>query len=71
MLTGVRVVKVDDGDIPGWGKSVGRWLILSLPGLIPSVGWIAILVVYLSPTWDNRRQGWHDKVVATVVVRVD
>ena len=69
MLTGVRVIRADDGGLPGWGKSIGRWLVLTLPSQIPAVGWIAILLVYLSPTWDERRQGWHDKAVATVVVR--
>ena len=69
MLTGVRVLRADDGGIPGWGKSIGRWLVLTLPSQVPAVGWIITLLVYLSPTWDDRRQGWHDKTVATVVVK--
>ena len=69
MITGVRVVRADDGGLPGWGKSIGRWLVLTLPSQIPAIGWIVTLLVYLSPTWDDRRQGWHDKAVATVVVR--
>ena len=69
MLTGVRVIRADDGGLPGWGKSIGRWLVLTLPSQIPGIGWIVTLLVYLSPTWDDRRQGWHDKAVATVVVR--
>ena len=68
MLTGVRVIRADNGDVPGWGKSIGRWLVLTLPSQIPAVGWIVTRLVYLSPTWDDRRQGWHDKAVATVVV---
>lgn len=69
MLTGVRVIRAADGGLPGWGKSIGRWLVLTLPSQIPAIGWIVTLLVYLSPTWDDRRQGWHDKAVATVVVR--
>ncbi len=69
MITGVRVVSTDNGGIPGWGKAIGRWLILNLPAAIPNVGLLAVLLVYLSPTWDKKRQGWHDKVVSTVVVR--
>ena len=69
MLTGVRVLRADDGGIPGWGKSIGRWLVLTLPSQVPAIGWIITLLVYLSPTWDDRRQGWHDKAVATVVVK--
>ena len=69
MLTGIKVIRADNGDVPGWGKSIGRWLVLVLPGLVPIVGGLITLLVYLSPTWDDRRQGWHDKAVATVVVK--
>lgn len=69
MMVGVKVVSAADGDVPGWGKSIGRWMILVLPGLIPIGGFLVTLLVYLSPTFDDRRQGWHDKAVATVVVR--
>ena len=69
MMVGIRVVRADDGDIPDWGKSIGRWLVLVLPGLIPVGGLLLTLLVYLSPTFDDRRQGWHDKAAATVVVR--
>ena len=68
MMVGIRVVRADDGDIPDWGKSIGRWLVLVLPGLIPVGGFLLTLLVYLSPTFDDRRQGWHDKAAATVVV---
>ena len=44
-------------------------MILVLPGLVPIAGFLLILLVYLSPTFDDRRQGWHDKAVATVVVK--
>ena len=69
MTTGIKVIRADDGDVPGWGKSIGRWLVLVLPGLVPFVGWLVTLLVYLSPTFDDRRQGWHDKAVATVVIQ--
>ena len=69
MMVGAKVVRATEGDVPGWGKSVGRWLILVAPSLIPIGGFLLTLLVYLSPTFDDRRQGWHDKAVATVVVR--
>jgi hypothetical protein len=31
---------------------------------------LPLLLDYLSPLWDQRRQAWHDKVVRSVVVDV-
>lgn len=69
MAMGIRVARADNGDLPGWGKAIGRWALPWLLGLIPLIGWIGTLLTYLSLTWDDRRQGWHDKAAATVVTR--
>lgn len=59
---GVRVVSADDGQLISQGRAFVRWLgivISSIPlwlGLI----WVA---------FDDRKQGWHDKMANTVVVR--
>ncbi len=40
---------------------------------IPVLGAIAgvyTIVVGLSPLWDKKREGWHDKVVKTTVIKV-
>ncbi|MZD10231.1 RDD family protein [Streptomyces sp. SID5785] len=69
MALGMRVLKVDNGEKPGLGGGLLRWV-------IPTVGLFACgigqLLVYLSPFWDKsgRKQGWHDKVASTVVVQV-
>jgi len=68
MAMSIRVARADNGDLPGWGKSIGRWALPMLLGLIPVIGWIGTLLTYLSLTWDDRRQGWHDKAAATVVI---
>jgi uncharacterized RDD family membrane protein YckC len=68
MAVGIRVVRADSGGVPGWGKSIIRWALPNLMCLIPIVGWIGGLLTYVSLTWDDRRQGWHDKAGATVVV---
>lgn len=68
MAMGIRVARADNGDIPGWGKSIIRWALPNLMCLIPFLGWIGGLLTYVSLTWDDRRQGWHDKAGATVVV---
>ena len=54
----IKVVRTDDGLVPGWGKSIGR-LIIGLPWL-----------VFISTTWDKARQGWHDKAAKTLVIKV-
>ena len=70
MATSVKVIRADNGQLPGWGKSIGRWIIPTLLNIIPFVGWILALLCYVSLTWDKVRQGWHDKAAATLVVKV-
>jgi uncharacterized RDD family membrane protein YckC len=67
-LMGVRVVREADGQVPGWGPSVMRWLIPFAGGLVCGIG---ELIVYISPFFDSsgRNQGWHDKVAHTLVLR--
>jgi uncharacterized RDD family membrane protein YckC len=68
MAMGIRVTRADNGDLPGWGKAIMRWALPHLMMFIPIIGWIGGLLTYLSLTWDDRRQGWHDKAAATVVL---
>lgn len=69
MATSIKVVRADNGLVPGWGKSIGRWFIPALLPIIPFVGWILSLLVYVSFLWDRARQGWHDKAAGTLVVK--
>ena len=69
MLTNVRVVSVEDGGVPGWGRSCVRWAVLYLPLLVP-FGVLFTLLAGVSPRFDVRRRGWHDKVAGTMVVQV-
>lgn len=70
MATSIRVIRADNGLSPGWGKSIGRWIIPAVLGFVPFVGWLLSLLVYISLTWDRARQGWHDKAAATLVVKL-
>ena len=70
MATSIKVVRADNGLVPGWGKSIGRWILPALLPIIPFVGWILSLLVYISLLWDRARQGWHDKAAGTLVVKV-
>jgi len=68
MAMRITVARADDGEVPGWGKSMGRWILPNLLNLIPVIGGLLGLLVYLSLLWDDRRQGWHDKMATTVVI---
>ncbi|MCY3562549.1 MAG: RDD family protein [bacterium] len=70
MAMRIMVVRADDGEVPGWGKAIGRWILPGLLSVIPVVGGLLVLIVYLSLLWDDRRQGWHDKMGTTVVINV-
>ena len=67
-ILGVKVVREADGQVPGWGGSVLRWLIPVVGSFACGIGQI---LVYLSPFFDStgHNQGWHDKVAKTVVIR--
>lgn len=68
MAVSIRVVRADTGDVPGWGKAIMRWALPNLMIFVPIIGWLLSVLTYVSLVWDDRRQGWHDKVAATVVV---
>lgn len=70
MAMNIMVARAEDGGVPGWGKALGRWLLPGLLTLIPVLGSLLVLLVYLSLLWDDRRQGWHDKMGTTVVIDV-
>lgn len=62
-IAGVRVVRIDTGEVPGWGKAIGRTLFAGL------VSGNFCYLGYLWMLWDDKNQTWHDKVTSTVVVR--
>ncbi len=68
LAVGIRVVKVDTGQVPGLGSSFIRWIIPLAGSLACGIGQ---LLVYLSPFWDKsgRQQGWHDKTASTIVIQ--
>jgi uncharacterized RDD family membrane protein YckC len=58
----LRVVRVADGSRPDWVISLLRYV-----GLIVSIAVIFIGVIWA--IFDSRKQGWHDKIAGTVVLR--
>jgi uncharacterized RDD family membrane protein YckC len=69
MAVGVRVVQIEDGGRPSWGRAGIRWGVPTAASLLPGAGGLAVLLVYLWMLWDPKRQGLHDKAARTVVVR--
>ena len=58
----MRIVMADDGSKPDWVRMLLRYV-----GLL-----IGIVIFFLGVIWagfDRRKQGWHDKMAGTVVVR--
>lgn len=62
MAIGARIVCVQDGSPPGPGRCIGRYFAYVVSALPLGLGflWIA---------FDARKQGWHDKLAGTLVVR--
>lgn len=57
-----RIVDAETGNVPSTGQLVGRYLgyYVSIIPLFLGIIWVA---------FDPRKQGWHDKLAGTVVVR--
>lgn len=58
------IVDARTGKVPSKGQLIGRYFAYYLSLLPLGLGflWIA---------WDQRKQGWHDKLAGTVVIRPD
>lgn len=62
MAISAKIVDAKTGAAPSTGQFIGRYLAYFLSGLPLGLGifWVA---------FDGRKQGWHDKLAGTVVVR--
>lgn len=61
MACGIRVVR-EDGQPLGLGTAFVRFLMVIVGAIPLFLGWLWMF-------WDPKRQGWHDKVAKTLVVR--
>lgn len=62
MLLSLRVVDAQTGKALTFGQSIGRYLGYFVAGIPFGIGllWVG---------FDRRKQGWHDKLAGTVVIR--
>jgi uncharacterized RDD family membrane protein YckC len=65
-IFGLRIVKQESGDRPGFGTGAVRVLVTWLISLIN----LAQLLDHLWMIWDKDKQTWHDKAAGTVVVHL-
>ncbi len=58
----MRIVDADNGDKPSTAQFIGRYLSYYIAAIPLGLGliWVA---------FDQRKQGWHDKLAGTVVIR--
>ena len=83
LVAGTRVVALESGATPGWSPAALRWAVPSIAavasifpgdglaaGLASIVSGVVTIIVYVGVLQGPLRQGVHDKVAVTVVVRV-
>ena len=63
MVMGIKVISTD-GQPVSWGKAILRYIGYIINGLALSLG-------FIWAAFDPKRQGWHDKIAGTYVVRKD
>lgn len=75
MATRIKVIKTEASTPPGWDSSFYRWALPGVFGIVanlsPALGILGLvsLLIYLSLLWGKNRQGWHDMVAKTLVVK--
>ena len=64
MALKIKVVLKDTGEVPGYTKAFLRELVGKfVSSLVLGLGYFSVL-------WDKDKQGWHDKMAGTVVIKV-
>jgi uncharacterized RDD family membrane protein YckC len=60
-ILGLRIVRTDGGKL-GLGKAIVRLIGYAISGIVIYLGFLWIL-------WDKEKQGWHDKIAGTYVIK--
>ena len=68
-IMGIKIVRVDNGGPPGYGRAFGRVITRSVLSLVPIAGGLVQVLDNLWMIWDGKKQTWHDKAAGTFVVR--
>jgi uncharacterized RDD family membrane protein YckC len=62
MAIGARIMDARTGGKPSTGQLIGRYFAYY-------VSTLALLLGFIWIAFDSRKQGWHDKLAGTLVVR--
>lgn len=62
MLVNARIVDAETGEKPSLGQFIGRYFAYLVSTLVLLLGFVWV-------AFDHRKQGWHDKLASTVVIR--
>lgn len=62
LLLGLRIVDEPTGGRAGVGQCIGRYVMALISVACVGLGYLYVAI-------DPRKQGWHDKIVRTLVVR--
>jgi uncharacterized RDD family membrane protein YckC len=68
-IVGTQVVGMGDGRIPGWGRSLLRWVLPAMAFQVHVVGGALAIVIRAVLVLDPLRRGIHDRLAGTIVVR--
>ncbi len=64
MAMGIKIVGIDSGQHPSFVNAFLREVIGKfLSGIFLGLGFLWII-------WDEKKQGWHDKIARTIVIKV-
>ncbi|HEY8722190.1 RDD family protein [Pengzhenrongella sp.] len=65
---GARTLAVPGCTLPGWGRTLGRYLLLALASFIPLGGLLFVISLF----WDKDRllRGWHDKAANVFLIDI-
>ncbi len=61
-LVEIKLIRADGVGPIGYKKGFFRWVGMEISGMVLLLGYIWILI-------DKKRQGWHDKIAGTYVVK--
>lgn len=62
MVIRAKIVDAETGGKPSTGQLIGRYFAYYLSTIVFGLGFLWVV-------WDPKKQGWHDKLAGTVVIR--